>query len=245
MRMRVDQDVPWPACIGNLSRETAIAFARAGRASDETTIAFADEKWAYLARISVALVLSVSMSVVQGRALVMVVSRWSASAVVEVMAVSMVAVWGRALVMVVSCWSASVAAEVSLVSTSPRHSCLCAKKFAPRTKNGPKMAVYGVPGELFRERAAEGPVLGELCRGAPEKTHAGQALSRHQPYAHAAGQTLSRLKRQPTCWDHDSHEMGMKKALPKECLVEMQNPHRWIAPRGAAARPEGLEPPTF
>ena len=26
---------------------------------------------------------------------------------------------------------------------------------------------------------------------------------------------------------------------------EMQNPHRWIAPRGAAARPEGLEPPTF
>ena len=39
--------------------------------------------------------------------------------------------------------------------------------------------------------------------------------------------------------------MGMKKALPKECLVETQNPHRWIAPRGAAARPEGLEPPTF
>ena len=39
--------------------------------------------------------------------------------------------------------------------------------------------------------------------------------------------------------------MGMKKALPKECLVEMQNPHRWIAPRGAAARPKGLEPPTF
>ena len=25
----------------------------------------------------------------------------------------------------------------------------------------------------------------------------------------------------------------------------MQNPHRWIAPRGAAARPKGLEPPTF
>ena len=39
--------------------------------------------------------------------------------------------------------------------------------------------------------------------------------------------------------------MGMKKALPKECFVEMQNPHRWIAPRGAAARPKGLEPPTF
>ena len=40
-------------------------------------------------------------------------------------------------------------------------------------------------------------------------------------------------------------KISMKKALPKECLVEMQNPHRWIAPRGAAARPEGLEPPTF
>ena len=39
--------------------------------------------------------------------------------------------------------------------------------------------------------------------------------------------------------------MGMKKALPKEYMVEMQNPHRWIAPRGAAARPKGLEPPTF
>ncbi|MEZ7679151.1 hypothetical protein O3645_06795 [Pauljensenia sp. 27098_8_107] len=215
--MRVDQDVPWPACIGNLSRETTIAFARAGRASDETTIAFADEKWAYLARISVALVLSVSMSVVQGRALVMVVSRWSASAVVEVMAVSMVAVWGRALVMVVSCWSASVAAEVSLVSTSPRHSCLCAKKFALRTKNGPKLAVYGVPGESCRTTTQVRPLLG----------------GRHL-----------RSNREPTCWDH--HErMGMKKALPKDCLVEMQNPHRWIAPRGAAARPEGLEPPTF
>ena len=50
--------------------------------------------------------------------------------VAEVMVVSMVAVLGRALVMVVSRWPASVAAEVSLVSTSPRHSCLCAKKFA-------------------------------------------------------------------------------------------------------------------
>ena len=202
MRMRVDQDVPWPACIGNLSRETAIAFARAGRASDETTIAFADEKWAYLGRISVALVLSVSMSVVQGRALVMVVSRWSASAVVEVMAVSMVAVWGRALVMVVSCWSASVAAEVSLVSTSPRHSCLCAKKFALRTKNGPKLAVYGVLGELCRETAAERSVLGEFCR----------VTTQVRPLL--GGRHL-RSNREPTCWDH--HErMGMKKALPKE-----------------------------
>jgi hypothetical protein len=27
--------------------------------------------------------------------------------------------------------------------------------------------------------------------------------------------------------------------------AEMQNPRRWIAPTGAAARPKGLEPPTF
>ena len=27
--------------------------------------------------------------------------------------------------------------------------------------------------------------------------------------------------------------------------LEMQNPRRWIAPRGAAARSKGLEPPTF
>ena len=217
MRMRVDQDVPWPACIGNLSRETVIAFARAGRASTETAIAFADEKWAYLARISVALVLSVSMSVVQGRALVMVVSRWSAS----------------------------VAAEVSLVSTSPRHSCLCAKKFALRTKNGPKLAVYGVLGELCRENTAGGVAPGELFRGtAAERSVPGESCRTTSQVRPLLGGRHLRSNREPTCWDH--HErMGMKKALPKECLVEMQNPHRWIAPRGAAARPEGLEPPTF
>ena len=106
-----------------------------------------------------------------------------------------------------------------------------AKKFALRTKNGPKMAVYGVPGELFRGTVAERSVLGEFCR----------VTTQVRPLL--GGRHL-RSNREPTCWDH--HErMGMKKALPKECLVEMQNPHRWIAPRGAAARPEGLEPPTF
>ena len=40
-----------------------------------------------------------------------------------------------------------------------------AKKFALRTKNGPKSAVYGVLGELFRGRVAEGAVLGEVFRG--------------------------------------------------------------------------------
>ena len=89
-------------CIGNLSRETGVAFARVGRAPIETDIAFAGEKWVFWVRFSVA----------------------------EVMAVSRVPVQGRAVVMVVSCWPVSVVAEVSLVSTLSRHSCLCAKKFA-------------------------------------------------------------------------------------------------------------------
>ena len=37
-----------------------------------------------------------------------------------------------------------------------------AKKFAQRTKNGPKTSVCGVPGELFRENTAGGVVLGEV-----------------------------------------------------------------------------------
>ena len=105
-----------PRGIGNLSRETCVAFARsyvhavetgvafarAGSAPTETSIAFAGEKWVFWVRFSVA----------------------------EVMVVSMVAVLGRALVMVVSRWSASAVAEVSLVSMPPRHSSLCTKKFA-------------------------------------------------------------------------------------------------------------------
>ena len=49
------------------------------------------------------------------------------------------------------------------------HYCLLvgvsAKKFALRTKNGPKLAFYGVLGELFRENTAGWVVLGELFRG--------------------------------------------------------------------------------
>ena len=88
----------------------------------ETAIAFAGEKELFLVRFLVAEVLSVSRLAVQGRALVMVVSRWSAS----------------------------VVAEVSLVSTSSRHSCLCAKKFALRGQNGTNSAFYGLLGEFCR-----------------------------------------------------------------------------------------------
>ena len=92
------------ACVGRASTETAIAFARVGRASTETVIAFAGEKWVFFVRFSVAEVLSVSAVVVEGRAVVMAVSRWPASA----------------------------AAEASLVSMSPRRCVPCAKKFALR-----------------------------------------------------------------------------------------------------------------
>lgn len=81
--------------------ETAVAFACAGRASTETAIAFAGEKWVFLVRFSVALVMVVSAGAVQG----------------------------RAVVMAVSCWPTSVPAEVSLVSTSPSGRVLCTKKF--------------------------------------------------------------------------------------------------------------------
>ena len=116
--------------------ETAIAFAGAGRASNETGIAFAGENWVFLARFSLALVLPVSMGVVQGRALVMVVSRWPVSVVVE----------------------------VSLVSPSPPQCVLCAKKFALRAQNTPKSAFLRLMGEFFRGNDAEGAVLGEVFR---------------------------------------------------------------------------------
>ena len=132
-----------PRAVGTpeLSCATAVAFARAGRASDETVIAFArscacgvetaiafaDEKELFWARFSVALV--------------MAVSRWPASAV----------------------------AVVAVVAPSRRHSVQCAKKFAllglmvgmsakkfaMRAQNGPIMVFSGALGELFRERAAE------------------------------------------------------------------------------------------
>lgn len=111
MRMYADQipHCPWGPRLGPAGQvvwlsETAVAFAGTGRASTETGIAFAGENWVFLARFSVALVLSVSRGVVQGRALVMVVSRWPVSVVVE----------------------------VSLVSPSPPQCVLCAKKFTLR-----------------------------------------------------------------------------------------------------------------
>lgn len=74
MRMCVDQDVPWPAGIGNLSRETPVAFARSSVRGVETAIAFAGEKRAFLVCFSGAVVMAVSTVAVQGRAVVFSVS---------------------------------------------------------------------------------------------------------------------------------------------------------------------------
>ena len=54
------------ACSCPCGVETLVAFARAGRASTETAIAFAGEKWVFFVRFSVAEVLSVSAVVVEG-----------------------------------------------------------------------------------------------------------------------------------------------------------------------------------
>ena len=74
MRKCVDQDPQYPAGIGNLSRETGVAFARLYVRGVETAIAFAGEKWAFLVQLSGAEVLSVS--------------RWPISAAAEVSLVS-------------------------------------------------------------------------------------------------------------------------------------------------------------
>ena len=71
----------------------------------ETVIAFVGEKWVFFVRFSVA----------------------------EVPPVSTVAVEGRAMVMAVSRWPASAAAVVPVVTSSPRCRVLCAKKFALRS----------------------------------------------------------------------------------------------------------------
>ena len=100
----------------------------------------------FLACFSVAEVLSVSAVVVEGRAVVMAVSRWPASVVAEAMLVSTVAVQRRAVVMVVSCGPASVVAVVSWVSKSPCHCVL---------SEGVGSFVYEVQSSITKESAQQ------------------------------------------------------------------------------------------
>ena len=62
-----------------------------------------------------------------------------------------------------------------------------AKKFAQRTINDPKMAFYGLLGELFRENTGGGVVLGELFR---ENTGGGVVL----------GELFRGSVREVRCW---------------------------------------------
>ena len=113
---------------GRASTETVVAFAGAGRASTETVVAFAGEKWVFLVHFSGAEVMSVS---------------------------------------VVPCWVGSsgvVGFNVATLSRLVREKVrparsdvgVSAKKFAQRTKNGPKLAFDGPLGEFFAETPLEG-----------------------------------------------------------------------------------------
>ncbi|MDU7041864.1 MAG: hypothetical protein E6340_07435, partial [Actinomyces sp.] len=83
----------------------------------------------------------------------------------EVMVVSMVAVQGRAVVLSVSkspCCRALCAKKFALRGLMVGAS---AKKFALHAQNTPKSAFLRLLGELFRGNAAGGAVLGEFFRG--------------------------------------------------------------------------------
>ena len=156
-------------------------------------------------------------------------------------------------------WVRFSVAEVSLVSTSSRHSCLCAKKFALcglmvgvcakkfalRTKNGPKLAVYGVLGELFRGNAAGGPLLGELFRGraaegavlgevfrgtAAERTVLGEVFRGHAPEGTVPGESCRRQaavgshRRPPTSRAPAQREPG--KPATASCRRKTPTPRR-------------------
>ena len=92
------------------------------------------------------------------------------------------------MVMVVSRWPVSVVVEVSLVSPSPPQCVLYAKKFALRglvvgvsakkfalhAQNTPKSAFLRLQGELFRGWGVKGGVLGELFRACEPVTATGR-----------------------------------------------------------------------
>ena len=126
----------WPCRPGVRLPETVVAFAGAGRASIETVIAFAGEKWVFLVQFSGA----------------------------EVMPVSAVPCWGRAVVVLVSmsprcrAWCAIFFALLGLMVG------VSATKFAQRAQNGPNSAFLRSLGEFFCGNAAGGAVLGVFFR---------------------------------------------------------------------------------
>ena len=127
----------WPCRPGVRLPETVVAFAGAGRASIETVIAFAGEKWVFLVHFSGA----------------------------EVMPVSRLPCWGRAVVLLVSTSPRCCALCAKKFALRGLMVGVSAKKFALHARNTPKSAFLRLLGELFRGSASGGAVLGELFRG--------------------------------------------------------------------------------
>ena len=181
---------------------------------------------------------------------------WVRFSVAVVLLVSMVAVQGRAVVMGVSCWSASVAAEVSLVSKSPRGCVLCArkfalrglvvgvsaKKFALRAQNGPKMVFSGVLGEFFlrkhRSRGCAGRTLSRASsRGIPpgnSRPASGLLPAAHQLSESPGSQPLPRAEgRHRHCGDgRGKADEALRVSVP----AALDRPHE--SPMESVARPQ-------
>ena len=76
-RPRLRPRVLWSGSVDQATRlpETVIAFARSCSCGIETPVAFAGAKWVFLVQFSGAEVMVVSMVAVQGRAVVLLVSK--------------------------------------------------------------------------------------------------------------------------------------------------------------------------
>ena len=135
---------PQPGPVGQADglSETSVAFAHLCLCGVETAVAFAGEKWAFLVRFLVALVMVVSMVAVQG-------VRSGA---------------GGFMLACISGCRGVIGCNVATggVLCTKKFSLLglmvgaSATKFALRTKNGPKSVFCGVLGELFAEMPVEG-----------------------------------------------------------------------------------------
>ena len=124
--------------------------------------------------------------------------------------------------MAVSCWPASVAAVVSLVSMSPRGCVMCAKKFALRAENTPKLVLLALLGELFRGLSGGEGVLGEFFR-----------VCRH-------GSHVSQVRWHPTCrkWWGVLHDTKPSGCVSPACrsLMSCNSPDWCLSVRGAVPK---------
>ena len=155
------------------------------------------------------------------------------------------------MVMVVSRWPVSVVVEVSLVSPSPPQCVLCAKKFALRglvvgvsakkfahcAHNGSKLALSGVLGEVFRGNAAGGAVLGEVFRGrAAGGAVLGEFFRGPAVVGVAAGPLLAVLTLQCAATPYWWHGGQSAQATTHPVNVRRMRSQRWGLERSQASR---------